>query len=70
MRALVGQLAMAAMQVTSAGSDAQIAEAKKILSDTRRNLYRILAAEDVPQEADSGGESGPGSDNAGPAQAR
>jgi DNA-binding PadR family transcriptional regulator len=70
MRALVGQLAMAAMQVTSAGSDAQIAEAKKILSDTRRNLYRILAAEDVPQEADSGGESGPGSDNAGPAEAR
>jgi DNA-binding PadR family transcriptional regulator len=79
MRALVGQLAMAAMQVTSAGTDAQIAEAKKILSDTRRNLYRILAAEDAPAAGDApqatgdapadsaAGESEPGADNADPA---
>ncbi|HEY1918322.1 MAG TPA: PadR family transcriptional regulator [Streptosporangiaceae bacterium] len=66
MRALVGQLAMAAMQVTSAGTDAQIAEAKKILSDTRRNLYRILAAEDSGQEAEEGGPEGDTADSAGP----
>jgi DNA-binding PadR family transcriptional regulator len=46
MRSLVGQLGMAAMQVTHAGSDAQIAEAQRILKDTRRSLYRILAADE------------------------
>ena len=51
MRSLIGQLAMAAMQVTNAGSDAQVAEAQRILKDTRRNLYRILAAEEDPEEA-------------------
>jgi len=54
MRSLVGQLGMAAMQVTHAGSDAQIAEAQKILKDTRRSLYRILAADD---EADASGQA-------------
>jgi DNA-binding PadR family transcriptional regulator len=52
MRGLIGQLAMAAMQVTQAGSDAQIAEAQDILKNTRRGLYRILAADDDPGEAD------------------
>jgi DNA-binding PadR family transcriptional regulator len=59
MRALISQLAMAAMQVTSAGTDAQVAEAQKILSDTRRNLYRILAAEDAPQTGEDGTDAGP-----------
>jgi DNA-binding PadR family transcriptional regulator len=54
MRSLIGQLAMAAMQVTHAGSDAQVAEAQRILKDTRRSLYRILAADD---EAEAGGTS-------------
>lgn len=58
MRALIGQLAMAAMQVTSAGSEAQVAKAQRILKDTRRNLYRILAADEDPEDA---GETGPGS---------
>ena len=58
MRSLIGQLAMAAMQVTHAGSDAQVAEAQRILKDTRRNLYRILAADDEAGEPSdgSGGE--------------
>jgi hypothetical protein len=43
---------MAAMQVTQAGSDAQIAEAQDILKNTRRGLYRILAADDDTGEAD------------------
>jgi DNA-binding PadR family transcriptional regulator len=62
MRALIGQLAMAAMQVTSAGSEAQVAEAQQILSDTRRRLYRILAADEG--EADAG-RAEPGSGAAG-----
>jgi hypothetical protein len=51
MRSLIGQVAMAAMQVTNAGSDAQITQAQRILKDTRRNLYRILAAEEDGAEA-------------------
>jgi len=50
MRGLVGQLAMAAMQVTQAGSEAQIAEAQGILKNARRSLYRILAADDDTSE--------------------
>jgi DNA-binding PadR family transcriptional regulator len=60
MRSLVGQLGMAAMQVTHAGSDAQIAEAQRILKDTRRSLYRILAADD---ENDDRGQAPPASDS-------
>jgi hypothetical protein len=45
------------MQVTQAGSDAQIAEAQGILKNTRRSLYRILAADD---DAGDAGEAGPG----------
>ncbi|HEY2575710.1 MAG TPA: PadR family transcriptional regulator [Streptosporangiaceae bacterium] len=56
MRELIGQLAMAAMQVTSAGSDAQVAEARRVLSNTRRSLYRILATEEDTTAADEAGE--------------
>ena len=60
MRSLIGQLAMAAMQVTHAGSDAQVAEAQRILKDTRRSLYRILAADD-----ENDGSSGARDDSGG-----
>jgi len=53
-------VAMAAMQVTNAGSDAQVAEAQRILKDTRRNLYRILAAEDDTENTGQAGPAGPG----------
>ena len=43
LRDLVGQVAAATMQVTHAGSEAQVAEARTILADARRALYRILA---------------------------
>ena len=47
----------AARQVLHAGEAAQIAQAKDVLRDTRRKLYRILA-EDVPETpADKAGES-------------
>ena len=48
MSKLIGQLGIAAMQVTQAGSAEQLAEARKVLSDARRALYRILA-EDEPE---------------------
>ena len=46
LRALIGQVAMAAVQVTQVGCDTQMAQAHRILTDTRRSLYRILAADD------------------------
>jgi hypothetical protein len=43
MRTLVGQLEMAAFQVAGAATDAQQAQARKILADSRKSLYQILA---------------------------
>lgn len=42
-RELVGSVAMAFMQVAHSGSAAQLGQAKQILADARRSLYRILA---------------------------
>jgi DNA-binding PadR family transcriptional regulator len=50
LRSLFGQVAMAAMQVVRVGTDAQVAQAHKILTDARRSLYRILAADDESAE--------------------
>jgi DNA-binding PadR family transcriptional regulator len=48
LRDLIGQLAMAGVQVVRAGTPAQVTQAHKILTDARRKLYAILAAEDEP----------------------
>jgi DNA-binding PadR family transcriptional regulator len=48
-RALMGQVAAAAWQVAQAGTEAQVAEARTILANTRKSLYRILA-EDPPEQ--------------------
>jgi DNA-binding PadR family transcriptional regulator len=40
---LIREVALASSQVLRAGSPSQIAEASKILTETRRSLYRILA---------------------------
>jgi hypothetical protein len=45
---------MAAFQVVGAGSDAQVSQARKILADSRKALYRILAADDEEQAAGDG----------------
>jgi DNA-binding PadR family transcriptional regulator len=56
MRNLLRQVGMAGYQVLSAGTDAQVRQARKILTDTRRSLYRILAAdEDEADGAQPGG---------------
>ncbi|HEY1616497.1 MAG TPA: PadR family transcriptional regulator [Streptosporangiaceae bacterium] len=54
MRSLLGQLGMAAFQVISAGTEAQQAQARKVLTDTRKSLYRILAADEDDAAADAG----------------
>ena len=46
LRSLIAQVASAAVQVVRVGTDAQVAQAHKILTDARRSLYRILAADD------------------------
>ena len=59
MRTLMGQLSMAAFQVVSAGTDAQQAQARKVLADARKSLYRILAAdEDEAADGDDGEADG------------
>jgi DNA-binding PadR family transcriptional regulator len=51
---LMREVASAFMQVMRTGSEGQIAKAAKVLAETRRDLYRILADGDVGTE--SGGE--------------
>ena len=46
LRSLLGQLGAASFQVAMAGDDAQIAKVRDILTQARRDVYRILADED------------------------
>jgi DNA-binding PadR family transcriptional regulator len=55
-------LAIASMQIAQTGTKAQLAEAKRILEDARRGLYRLLAGDTPPgdddaDEDDAGGAS-------------
>jgi DNA-binding PadR family transcriptional regulator len=53
LRTLVFSVGAAVMQVVQAGTEAQIAEASRVLEETRRSLYRILAG-DEPSGDDDG----------------
>jgi DNA-binding PadR family transcriptional regulator len=55
LRHTIHQVIVAVSQVAQAGSAAQVQQAGKILADTRRALYRILAADDQDTEEDSQG---------------
>lgn len=55
MHNLSRNVAMATVQVAQAGSPAQIQQASKILADTRKALYRILAADGEETEQDTQG---------------
>ena len=55
LRHTIHQVMVAVSQVAQAGSAAQVQQAGKILADTRRALYRILAADDPDTEEDSQG---------------
>jgi DNA-binding PadR family transcriptional regulator len=48
------QIGIAAKQVAKVGTPSQVAEATKVLADTRRRLYLILAGDDAGDEQDAG----------------
>lgn len=43
----MGQVATATMQVAQAGDSGQISEARRLLTDVRWQLYRVLAGDDT-----------------------
>jgi DNA-binding PadR family transcriptional regulator len=43
LRTLIAQLGMATLQVAQSGDEEQVAEAKRVLGEARKSLYRILA---------------------------
>jgi len=49
---MIRQVMMAVMEVRRAGSASQLAEARRVLIETRRSMYRILA-EDEPRQPTS-----------------
>ena len=51
LRGLIAQVAAAAWQVAQAGTEAQATEAKRILTETRKSLYRLLAEDDEGDSA-------------------
>jgi DNA-binding PadR family transcriptional regulator len=46
LRTLIAHVAMATLQVGQSGDEKQVEEAKKVLSEARKSLYRILADEE------------------------
>jgi len=50
LRRLIAAVAAAAVQVTQVGTAAQVTQTQQILTDTRRKLYAILAADDDASE--------------------
>ncbi|MGH7706212.1 MAG: PadR family transcriptional regulator [Candidatus Dormibacteria bacterium] len=50
---LMRQASVALLQVAHAGSPGQVANAAQLMKETRQNLYRILAEEDVGTGVDS-----------------
>ncbi len=47
---LFGQVGVAVKQLVHAGSSEQVAEARRLLASTRRQLYRLLAEDDAPAQ--------------------
>ena len=48
---MIAQLIMAYRQVTQVGGTAQREEARAVLVTARQSLYKILAADDEPSDA-------------------
>jgi DNA-binding PadR family transcriptional regulator len=62
---LIRQVMVAVMEVRRAGSPEQLAQARAVLAQTRRSMYRILAEEEPSESAppaDATGENGEPSD--------
>ncbi|MFC4561405.1 PadR family transcriptional regulator [Nocardiopsis mangrovi] len=58
--ALAYQLSAAAAQVAQAGTDDQLDQAKRLLAETKRGLYRILAEDERAEGADGPAGAGDG----------
>jgi DNA-binding PadR family transcriptional regulator len=58
LRDLIRQVLMAAVEVRRAGSPAQIAEARRVLIETRRSMYRILAEDEPGSPTSTTGPTG------------
>jgi DNA-binding PadR family transcriptional regulator len=54
LRRNMGQVATALMQIAQFGTPGQTEAAQKILADTRRQLYRLLAEDDAPEATEPG----------------
>ena len=52
-RRAIAQVAAASMQIVQDGDPAHYAEARRILAECRRSLYRVLAEDDAGPEADA-----------------
>ena len=64
----IRQIGGALFQLTHSGTEAQQQEAKEVLAETRRALYRILAEDEPDDDEDAlPGDAGP-DDDEGPAQ--
>jgi DNA-binding PadR family transcriptional regulator len=55
----VKQIGIATKQVAKVGTGSQVAEARRVLADTRRRLYLILAEDDEGDEQDAGESPSP-----------
>jgi len=55
----VKQIGVAAKQVAKVGTDSQLAEARKVLAETRRRLYLILAEDGAGEEEQDAGHRPP-----------
>ena len=55
---LIRQVMVAVMEVRRAGSPEQLAQARAVLAQTRRSMYRILAEDEPAETAQPAGEDG------------
>jgi DNA-binding PadR family transcriptional regulator len=52
---MIRQVMMAVMEVRRAGSASQLAEARRVLTETRRSMYRILAEDESDEDPEPAG---------------
>lgn len=64
LRELIWGVGGAALTVIGSGTPAQREQARQILARTRKDLYRILAEDDLGEQGDGAGAGGQGSEDA------
>ena len=63
---LIRQVMVAVMEVRRAGSPEQLAQARAVLAQTRRSMYRILAEDEPAEAAEAAGPAEPAGENGEP----